>query len=523
MSWPKKLSVDKRIISLLSRRTYEDFPKAIREMVSNAYDADATVVKIDISRRKKEIVIEDNGSGMTPDQFEFYLRIAGRQRGKRESPKYGRKRIGQFGVGFLAMFPFAEVVEIESTAEGSETVFTATIPTGRFMREKDDAPEDVEATEVEGFERSDASLRRKHYTRIKLFRTTALVDSYFDEKPEGVSQNSIKSWDGQEKLQWQLQDDLSLDFPPGSIVGKVVGHTDPVGIEVWLDGKKLYRNDPNGQILRKHKGEFEKSGDIRFRFVITTNWKAVHPYEARGLRIRLNNVGIGSRTYFGLNIAGRTFSRLHWLTGEVQILEGLDDALALDRENFTWSKDYEHFEEYFRKVISDQAYEIEDIDLTLKGMEHQLKGGKRSVVAAKKDLIERGLARLERKGFKVVRGPALGKKQAPLSVEREKKEIYIVEQHPALEDVIKIGGVKRKVRYRSWDWRDTEYPACRPHGDGLIEINTDYPLFKSKRYGEVFRKIHILLLLGRERSNSTKAMYTYIMDEMLRFFKGFAG
>ena len=75
--WPKRIRVQRRIVNLLSRSLYSDFPRAIREMVSNCYDADATVVKIDIDLRNKEITVEDNGNGMSGEQFDKYLRIAG--------------------------------------------------------------------------------------------------------------------------------------------------------------------------------------------------------------------------------------------------------------------------------------------------------------------------------------------------------------------------------------------------------------------------------------------------------------
>ena len=106
IGWPKKITVDKRIVSLLSKSTYEKFPMAIRETVSNAYDADATSVNIEINLDKHQMSITDNGVGMTSDEFDFYLRIAGNKRGKTASIKFKRKRIGQLGVGFLAIFPF---------------------------------------------------------------------------------------------------------------------------------------------------------------------------------------------------------------------------------------------------------------------------------------------------------------------------------------------------------------------------------------------------------------------------------
>ncbi len=70
-TWSKHLSVDRRIVRLLSASTYEDFPGCMREMVSNAYDADATQVDIQIDLDSDEITISDNGNGMTPEEFRF--------------------------------------------------------------------------------------------------------------------------------------------------------------------------------------------------------------------------------------------------------------------------------------------------------------------------------------------------------------------------------------------------------------------------------------------------------------------
>ncbi len=111
-TWKKKLTVDKQIVKLLSTWTYEDFPGAIREMVSNAYDADATEVTIDIDPKNDFIRVADDGNGMTPDEFDFFLRIAGQRRGRKLSPEFQRQRIGQFGVGFLAIFPFGKRIRI---------------------------------------------------------------------------------------------------------------------------------------------------------------------------------------------------------------------------------------------------------------------------------------------------------------------------------------------------------------------------------------------------------------------------
>src|SRR5260370_39345610 len=101
-SFTSQITVDKTIVSLLSKFTYErSFPYALREVISNAYDADATEARIDIDLAKDKVTIHDNGTGMTREEFDFYLRIAGQRRGKKGTTKVRRQKNGPIEVGFL--------------------------------------------------------------------------------------------------------------------------------------------------------------------------------------------------------------------------------------------------------------------------------------------------------------------------------------------------------------------------------------------------------------------------------------
>src|SRR5260370_1660792 len=102
---------------------------------------------------------------MTREEFDFYLRIAGQRRGKRETPKFGRKRIGQFGVGFLAILPFCESLQITSTTENSEESFTADIPAWKFFIQ-DGKSIDVREIEVPGQIPRPSIAKQQHFTHI---------------------------------------------------------------------------------------------------------------------------------------------------------------------------------------------------------------------------------------------------------------------------------------------------------------------------------------------------------------------
>lgn len=97
---------------------YPSFASAFKELVSNAFDADATLVKVRFSPDSSTIIVEDNGSGMTPLEFQSeYLRIGGSTQHRRNSTAGGRQPIGRKGIGFLAVARYCRSVEIRSRTD----------------------------------------------------------------------------------------------------------------------------------------------------------------------------------------------------------------------------------------------------------------------------------------------------------------------------------------------------------------------------------------------------------------------
>jgi hypothetical protein len=107
--------VDPSIIRELSG-IYKPFVKAFKELVSNAYDADATTVTVAVARDFSSIEVHDNGLGLTPVEFHRdFARLGGSTAWLNEgrSPG-GRQRIGYKGIGFLAVARYCSRMEIES-------------------------------------------------------------------------------------------------------------------------------------------------------------------------------------------------------------------------------------------------------------------------------------------------------------------------------------------------------------------------------------------------------------------------
>lgn len=127
-----RLTVDK-----LGVKLYDKVSAVIAELISNSYDADAEKVVVhapmgqylatkaggSISDKGFEIRIEDDGTGMTPEEMQEFFLVVGAER--RTDPRrgstsriYKRKVMGRKGVGKLAPFGICKVIEVISSGMG---------------------------------------------------------------------------------------------------------------------------------------------------------------------------------------------------------------------------------------------------------------------------------------------------------------------------------------------------------------------------------------------------------------------
>ena len=110
------ITVDKSHILSLGERLYEQSIELIRELVNNAYDADAT--RVDVTVSGKEIVVADNGEGMDMAGLKQYFNVGSDVKLLHpKSPRFGRDRIGQFGIGKFASLAAASRFEITTQKE----------------------------------------------------------------------------------------------------------------------------------------------------------------------------------------------------------------------------------------------------------------------------------------------------------------------------------------------------------------------------------------------------------------------
>ncbi len=101
------IRVDKSHLVTIGERLYAESIELIRELVNNAYDADATEVHVTIT--DEEVCVTDDGLGMDMDGLREYFTIGTPdKRLHPKSPRFGRPRIGQFGIGKFATLSACE-------------------------------------------------------------------------------------------------------------------------------------------------------------------------------------------------------------------------------------------------------------------------------------------------------------------------------------------------------------------------------------------------------------------------------
>ncbi|MBC7833906.1 MAG: ATP-binding protein [Phycisphaerales bacterium] len=118
--------VDPKLATLLGE-SYTSTERALRELVDNAWDADAERVSIRLPdpMTNDPIVIEDNGTGMTPDELRnIYLKIADDRRSRSKDDRTNRlMRLvkGRKGIGKFAGLAAAQLMVVETRAHGQKT------------------------------------------------------------------------------------------------------------------------------------------------------------------------------------------------------------------------------------------------------------------------------------------------------------------------------------------------------------------------------------------------------------------
>lgn len=539
-TWEKKITVDKRIVRILSESTYENFPTALKEIITNSYDADSTEVHISLDMRNETIEILDNGKGMSVEEFDFFLRIAGFKREKdKNTTNSGRFVIGKFGVGFLSIFPYFKNYTVESTKAGSEKIFYSSIPCYKYMT----SGQLVEVSQIPilGTTKVDRNNKARSFTKITLSGFTALTKEFFFPSTKvKLSKNSVRSYSGLEKLKWQLAEDLPIEYEEAKFNGLTTRYSPNLPFSVFINKLKLLRPVPakillesNGvqrsfnMVYSKDSLEVNESkimtiGKIKFQYFIATDRKAIDPVEHRGIKRRNLNAGVGERTAYGLGteIKGAR-SRLQWLTGELLIIEGANELINVQRTDFYFDADFEKLREFMIAKISHHAglleKEAEYINEQADGKIKKLKW-----LEEDEELVESRIKNSKKHTVSIDPDDSAGSSQPQIDLfGSASKSLKNKASEQKISKSITIKGTNYKVKVGRWDSNELFGALKMDVNSKIITINQSYPLFGGVKYNDVFIRMHILLLLNYTSHKIEKSVYIRMCRDIIDIYSDY--
>ena len=151
------LRTDERVLARVTDGIYRQPGSAIRELVSNAYDADAKQVVIKTDRpRFHTLSVEDDGMGMTPDALAHLLHhIGGSAKRSREGAELGiaspadptrspsgRRLIGKIGVGLFSVAQLTHRFQIITKTAGDHFRTIAVVVLRQYSDESAPTPDE---------------------------------------------------------------------------------------------------------------------------------------------------------------------------------------------------------------------------------------------------------------------------------------------------------------------------------------------------------------------------------------------
>ena len=372
------ITVDKSHLITIGERLYSESIDLIRELVNNAYDADATEVNVKMT--DEFIEVRDNGTGMDREGLQQYFNIGSPEKVlKSISLLFHRDRIGQFGIGKFASLSACECFEIY-TQKGD---FAAKVTFDKVEWEK-------------GGDQWNLPLQ---------------ILAPDKERGDGTTVTLLR---------------LTRSFEPEEVIRKIVEGT-PLkapNFDVRLNGMRITPRSLSGHRIPFLEGtEF---GPVHGEIIILPSSTA-SPVEL-GIEVKVKQVTI-KREIFGLEHWGKVASRIR---GEVHA-----DFLPVttDRSGFILdSPEYQAFRGVMGKVVQ----EVDDVLKRLAGHKEKRRTGKalkealqrvHRALALNPDLSPFGAIPLAGEGEGMGGAGAVPKKLD----QKEERELQIAEEEKAAE------------------------------------------------------------------------------------------
>ena len=362
-----QVRVASRIVDYLSSGLYKSPAACLKELINNSYDADAREVSVFVKPDANRIIIEDNGEGMSREEFtaHFSRVTESHKRDASDKTPSRRPKIGRIGIGFIAANELCEVIEIFSTKRGSTDLLHVTLDFSTMRL----PPEQRRKHKTE-FAKSDyvgevkRTTKNSHYTHLFLKNVRGEARqilagarkphapgkaiSLYGLKPasmcERLADPELTSWD-EFDLYSRTMLQVGLNVPvryhdgwmPSRLRSKVRGferETSDLNFRVKYDGAELRKPtviNPAGRAALVMPFTF-RGRSVSARGYFYAQHTAIRPKNLRGLLVRIRHSAVGEYdpSFLGFpETEGPLFQS--WISGEVWADDRLEDALNIDR------------------------------------------------------------------------------------------------------------------------------------------------------------------------------------------------
>ena len=365
-----------RIIDRLSSGLYPNPAACLKELINNAYDADATIVRVFVKPDADQIVIQDNGHGFTQESFEEHFANVSesKKRDDGETSNSGRKKIGMIGIGFIAANELCEEVEVFSTCKGSKDIMHVSLNFDEMSKPpKDRKGKDgkYKKADYEG-EILTTAEDNDHYTEIYLKRikgdskeiltSASLSTSKTNEMQEtnwslyGLLPETVRNKLLDPRLErWEQFDfysktmvEIALNVPVQYHEGwhpslkkmpylsKITKDVETRDFKVLYDGSDLKKPI----VLRSDRDFITEKFNFEGEHVKATGYffashGTICPRVLKGVLLRIRDSAVGSyrKDFLGFPPAEKTLFQ-NWITCEVYASDELEKAMNIDRVTF---------------------------------------------------------------------------------------------------------------------------------------------------------------------------------------------
>ena len=310
--------VDPRIAEILGE-SYRSSEQALKELVDNAWDADATTVQIKLPEpmTADPIIITDNGCGMTAPEVEGeYLHIGRNRRTLRgdRTKKLNRLVKGQKGIGKFAGLMVADQMVLSTAARGIRSSFQ--------LRKSELL---VSNRDLEDYE--------------------IIVETSSTDNPESGTTLELRD----------LNQNLSFPNPEKmrALLIREYGREDD--IEIKINGQTIGVEDLPGASFEQLI-PLESGGSVKLKFTVADGKRNV---KDAGIAIRAGGKVIGRPQMLGLNenelIPKNLIGKVY---GEAELV-GVDlDCVTADNGGFV--ENHVAFQEIIQKLASVVTKGLED-------------------------------------------------------------------------------------------------------------------------------------------------------------------